>query len=395
MSLNALKTGFIGIILGICFFITAIPLYAEVGVTDTSVKVGCIADTTGPIAGMGIHFVHGVECLVKNINDTGGIHGRNIIFRHESDNYSPPQAMAITKKLAFSDKVFCFVATLGATQTMAQIPLFQKEKIPLIGPGGSELKFGFPPKRYIFAIHPSNQSYGQCMVDFMVHDLKSKNKKASMIFQQGFIGDANKEGVDKQMSKYGLKLVASAGYKRGAVDLSSHVLKCKNAGAEVLFIGGMSAQASLILKEAAKISWKPTVILHPGAADTRFIKLGGSAVEGAFVCQNAQDPQTSSLPGVIKYKNLLKKYYPKSPPTNWGISGYVAMAVLEKGLQDAGKNLTREGLVNALENLKEFKTDVLPPITYGPNNRLGANMSFFVKVIDGKFVKQTDYRHPR
>ena len=67
----------------------------------------------------------------------------------------------------------------------------------------------------------------------------------------------------------------------------------------------------------------------------------------------------------------------------------------EKALKDAGRNLTREGVVEALERLKDFKTDVVPPITFGPGRRDPGGKHYIIKVEKGKFIAQTDYRAPR
>ncbi|MFC1824833.1 ABC transporter substrate-binding protein, partial [Thermodesulfobacteriota bacterium] len=72
---------------------------AEVGVTDTTIKIGSIQDTTGPLAVYGIPRVESLEAYVKHINEAGGIHGRKIVLRHESDLYKPPNTVMAFKKL--------------------------------------------------------------------------------------------------------------------------------------------------------------------------------------------------------------------------------------------------------------------------------------------------------
>ena len=394
MKSKAQKIGFSGFILTIIFFIFLSPIYAEVGVTDTSVKVALICDTTGPIAGAGIAFLHGSQSLVNYINETGGIHGRKVILLHESDNYSAPQAMAATKKLIYNDKVFCFMGTLGIAQAIAQIPIFMKEKIPFIAPGAPHRAFSEPPKRYVFPIHATSENDGQCMVDFMYYDLGLKNKKLALIYQDDMMAKATRTGMETQLTKYGLKLGTITSYKRGAVDLSSQVLKCKNGGAEVLLVAAHGSPGAAVAKEAAKMGWKPVFIFAANANTPEFVRLGGSAVEGMYVSQSTE-PMDSKTPAMLKYHRLLKKHYPKDPSSNYSRVGFVTMMMVEKGLQDAGRDLTREKMVDSYEKLKNYETGVVAPITYGHNNRAGGNLRFFTKIENGKFKKLTEYRGPR
>ena len=58
--------------------------------------------------------------------------------------------------------------------------------------------------------------------------------------------------------------------------------------------------------------------------------------------------------------------------------------VLVEGLKRAGKDLSRERLVEELEQLRDFKTGLRPSVTYGPNRRLGAAGAYSVPVDFGR-----------
>jgi len=59
---------------------------------------------------------------------------------------------------------------------------------------------------------------------------------------------------------------------------------------------------------------------------------------------------------------------------------YAAGTIMEEGLKQAGKQLSRAALVNGLEQLRGFKTGVIPPVTFGPNRRVGAAGSYVVGI---------------
>jgi ABC-type branched-subunit amino acid transport system substrate-binding protein len=62
------------------------------------------------------------------------------------------------------------------------------------------------------------------------------------------------------------------------------------------------------------------------------------------------------------------------------ILGYSAAKLLVEGLKRAGRDLTREKVVNELERLYRFQTGATPPLTYGPNRRIGSHGAYFLAV---------------
>jgi len=54
--------------------------------------------------------------------------------------------------------------------------------------------------------------------------------------------------------------------------------------------------------------------------------------------------------------------------------------VLVQGLKESGRRLSRELLIEALEGLYEYSTGLTPPLTFGPNRRVGAHGAYIVAV---------------
>ena len=72
--------------------------------------------------------------------------------------------------------------------------------------------------------------------------------------------------------------------------------------------------------------------------------------------------------------------------------GYQAAVTLVEGLKRAGKNLTREGMIKALETFKDFDNGRLAPITWGPDKRAGGNAIMMGKAKEGNWVPISDWR---
>src|SRR5690554_4243557 len=95
--------------------ITGCPSTDEVahGVTDTTIRVGNVAATTGAFAAVGVTFNAGIQAYFKQVNDSGGIDGRTIEFVHYDDEFDPVKGKAFTEQLINDDKVFAIVGHFG------------------------------------------------------------------------------------------------------------------------------------------------------------------------------------------------------------------------------------------------------------------------------------------
>jgi branched-chain amino acid transport system substrate-binding protein len=160
----------------------------------------------------------------------------------------------------------------------------------------------------------------------------------------------------------------------------------KAAGAEIIFLGNIHKQAALAMKEAAKLGYKPQFISGYIATDPITLELAGEAGDGSIHAGVWKNPEDENDPGVKEYQKIMNKYFPKERFSNATISGVLIAKVTAEAIKRTGKNLTREGLITALENMKNYDTGIAPPISYGPNIRLGYTAVYLYKAKNEKFV---------
>ena len=368
---------------------------AEVGVTDTTIKIGVIVDLAGPVAFMGKSVESGMKSLVSKINDGGGIHGRKIIPIFEDNSFSPPKHVAALKKIMERDKVFCFVGNLGTTTNSTTVMITEEAKIPVVAPIGAGTKMFKPPKRYMFCVYATQYYFGRTLVDFIANDLKGKDSRIGILYQDDETGRDALRGIEFQMKKYGMKLAAKEYHKRGALDLGIQVAKLKQAKCDIVIsYPPMASPTAMFLTELGKIGWKPQVVIGPPPSDYKLIELAGKKNCEGVIASMCYPLLTENNAGVIEHKATMKKYNPKAKVSNYSFPGYISMKLAEVALRKTGRNLTREGLINTLESLKNY--DMGPfPVTFGPKERLGQKKSFFNRIRNGEFIKLTDWRAPK
>jgi branched-chain amino acid transport system substrate-binding protein len=379
--------GILGFILG--FLMGGIPAQAEVGVTDREIKIGGIVDLSGPIAFMGKGVSDGALLYFKHINDQGGIHGRKINYLVEDDAYQGPRAVAAAKKLVSRDQVFCLFMILGSLQTNALYPGMEKEGVPVLLPATQTRDMGIPPKKYLFHADTSYTTQSKIAIEYIVEELKDKKPRIGVLYQDDLPGEDWLRGCRIAAKHYGFELAAAESYKRGTIDFSPQVAKLNSAKAAYVLKWTLVREPAAIMKEAMRLQYKPLWITSTASADNRVIALAGEAAyfgQGFLATGIAHNALAEDTPKIREFKESMKKFQLGDINNFYNWYGYGHATTLVEGMKRAGKDLTREGLIKALETFKEYENGVLSPVTWGPNLRAGGTSILMHKAEKGVWL---------
>ena len=378
------KLSVLGIFLLLFSIATATGVYAEVGVTDDSILVGCSNSFSGPLVYPGTQLVNnGLEGYFGYVNDRGGVHGRKIITQYYDDGYKPQNAVANTKRLVDQDKVFAIVSSQGTGAVMATVKFLTQNKVPLIFPFQGVPISG---QKTIFTSFTPYSNQSELVVTWLV---KVKGfKRIGILYQDDKYGYTFRDPAKKTLAKFGLKLIAAESYKRGAKDLSAQVVKLRKANLDACLLVATPPPGAAFLKEAHKQGWKGTKIISSGPlTDEKYINLSGGVGEGIWGLSLWPDPVNSNDPAVVEYREIMEKYGKDrdKTPNRYSLYGYYYARLFVAGLQRAGKDLTRESYIEALEGIKGWENGITPPVSFSATDHLAQNSGFMVEVQKGVF----------
>jgi ABC-type branched-subunit amino acid transport system permease subunit/ABC-type branched-subunit amino acid transport system substrate-binding protein len=367
----------------------ALPAAAQTpGVSDTEIVIGGSNSFSGPLAFTGEHITkYGVDLYVKVINDAGGIHGRKVRTVYYDDGYRPQDSVANTKKLVEQDRIFAIIIPQGSPPVVATLDYLEENKVPMLFPyQSSPVTRG---KRWVLQGMTLSDRSSKMMIDYLAG--QRKIKKFAALYQDDEYGKSFLTAFEKDLGRHGLKLVAAESVKRGVTDVSAQVAKLQAAKPEVTFLVLVPGPGAQALKERQKIGWTDTLMVSTGPlTDERYLALAGEAAEGVEGLSLWPDPVTSDLPGVKLYREHMQKYYPNTEVNRYSLAGYFAALLFAEGAKRAGRNLTRESLITALESIKGYESGILPPITIGPDHET-QKQGFWVRVEKGRFKPITDW----
>jgi branched-chain amino acid transport system permease protein len=368
--------------------LAAVPAAAQQGVTDTEIVIGCSNSFSGPLAFTGEQATrYGVDLYVKAVNDAGGVNGRKIRTVYYDDGYRPQDAVANTRKLVEQDKIFAVIAPQGTPPVVATLEYLEQNKVPLLFPfQGSPVTRG---KKYVFSGMTLYDRQSRMMIDYLVGQRKLKT--FGVLYQDDDYGKAFLTAYEKDLARHNLKIAAAEPVKRGVTDVSAQIAKLRAASPQVTFLVLTPGPGAQALKERQKIGWTDTLMVSSGPlTDEKYLGLAGDAAEGVEGLSLWPDPLTSDLAGVKAYRTAMQKYFDKNEPNRYSLSGYFAAMLFVEGAKRAGRALTRESLVTALEGVKGFDSGILPPLSIGPDHET-QKQGFWVRVERGRFKPLTDW----
>jgi branched-chain amino acid transport system substrate-binding protein len=368
-----------------CVSAIGVNVAAEVGVTDTTIRLGTYQPLSGPAAPYAT-LGRTIAAYFKMINEKGGIHGRRIELLVRDDGYNPANTRLVVKELVERDKVFAFVGGLGTATGLAVMEYLNERGIPHVAPASGYSGWSSPPKRYLFAQSINYSVESRLLTQYAVDQLKAKT--LAMFYQNDPLGKEGLEGVTDMARKKGIPLVATVSYERTDTDFSSHALHIQRSGADTVLLWSISKPAAALVKEAAKVGYTPKWVSSLVNLDPVMFRLAGEAWEGAIVAS----PYTLyDAPEAAPYREFMQKYLPGEPIGGFSVGGYAMAEIMTEALRRAGRNVTRERLVEALETFENWNGVMAHHISWAPGKRQGQNSLFFARAEKGRYVKISDW----
>ena len=380
---------FVGLLV-FTFFISA-PAFAQAvrGVTDTEILLGQWGPQTGPAAPWGA-VARGTDLLVKIINEEGGIHGRKIKYFLRDDSYMPAKTKAIVKEFVEQTGVFAVVSGVGVATGMTARDYLMENKVIWVGPASGVYEWIHPIQKYLFAVYPLYDDEAFNMTGYIYEKLGFK--KIAMFYQNDDYGKQGLMGVERYLLKQKIKLVEKVSAEVTDRDLSTHALEIKNSGAEAVIMCTNPKGAALLLAETAKIGFKPQWATSNSLSDSALMMQITRGLWVGMITSFFGELPDSNHPLMVKYREGHKRL---APQERWGVFYYAGIIFSEpffEGLRRAGRNLTPDTFVKAMETMKDFQ-GIGPPVTYaGKKDRQGGNHVFYGKVKpDGSIERLTDW----
>jgi ABC-type branched-subunit amino acid transport system substrate-binding protein len=317
------------------------------GVTAKSILLGQSAAFSGPAAQLGIQMNIGTKAYFDYVNAQGGVYGRKIELKTRDDKYEANLCADNTKKFIQEDKVFALISYVGTPTTVAAMPIFTEAKVPVIGPFTGAEALRNPVNRYIFNVRASYFDETEKIVEQLV---STGSRKIAVFYQDDAYGQAGLKGVQNAMDKRNMKIAALGKVERNTVNVQDAVKTINAAQPDgVIMISAYTSIAEFVreMKAAGSTTQFHNVSFVGSTALADALKGEGY---GVAISQVVPYPWGPEVRIVKEYQAILAK----AGHTDYNFSsleGFIVGEVMVEALRRAGKNLTREKLIAALEGM--------------------------------------------
>ncbi len=344
------------------------------GIGETVLKIGTILPAAPALADVSGDMKAVMTAYFDEVNSRGGVFNRKIELKVAADEVA---SSASVKRFLEREEVFALAGawTAGADKEIAS--LMQSEEVPMVGPLTLLPGEGFPVNRQVFYLLSGLGEQALALARFARQYVQAQNPRASVIYPESGTPLEVVKAVEAQTVSSGWGQLIKLSYATAGFDAASLARRVKEEGSLVVFFLGEQAEAKAFIAELDRLGWAPHMLVSGSVAGRDMFDLPRSFKEKILLAFPSL-PSDHTEEGVADYLRLAAKYKIPRRHLPAQFSAYAAAKVLVEGLKRAGKELSREKLILSLEGLYDFKTDLIPPLTYGPNRRIGALGAYIV-----------------
>ena len=357
------------------------------GISENQIAIGSTLPATGPLAEMGAAVKDIVNAYFAEVNSQGGIYNRRLELKVSETGSTPAATRANVERLINDEKVFAMTSAFLAGAESELAPVFAQLEVPLVGPMTLNPQPGTPVNREIFYLLSGNAGQAQAVVSFLRKRGDLKDGRLAVMYHRGELNASIREGILKQAEREPGMTTAVYEYTAGQLNADEYVKQMReNEPAAVFFIGSLQ-ETLAFMNAVAKVNWFPQILLQSGGV-TREIFEAPAGFEGKIFFTAPTSPADQTPDGLKEFRALAEKYKLPQKHLAAQLTAFSSAKVLVEALKRVGKDLSREKLIQALEGFYEFPTGLTPPLSYGPNRRIGA-MGAYVVTVDLKEKKFT------
>jgi len=349
------------------------------GLTETSITVGTILPKDGAFAEIGAAMKDVLTAYFANINDKGGIYNRRIELQTIDAQSDAAATAANMKSHVDNGELFALVSGLSAGADKELAAVTKEAEIPLVGPVTLLTQANAQENRNLFYLLPGASQQARALVNFAAGRPELKKSPLAIVYSENELASAAATAIEDQARKSGWTTVTKKALSQ-SFDAAVLAGALKAEGVQTVFFLSANSEEAFI-NAAASANWTPHVFLLGALSRKDLVKSVPLSFKDHVFLSFPSVPGDVGPEGLAELRALEEKYKFAPRHITSQLNAYAAAKIFTEGLKRAGRDLSREKLITALEGLYEYNTGVTPSITFGPNRRVGA-MGAYVLSID-------------
>jgi branched-chain amino acid transport system substrate-binding protein len=366
------------------------------GITAKTITIGSHQPLTGVAAPGYDEIAPASNAYFQYVNAHGGIYGRKIVYKYLNDQYDPTITSTVVHQLVLQDNVYAIFNGLGTPTHLAVAPYLNAQKVPdLFVASGCECWNDTSKLPYTFGWQLDYVREGKLLGNYIKQHFAGK--KIGYFYQDDEFGQDGVKGLNYEIPKS--QVVASESYNPAVTNVAPQVTALKAAGAQVVVSFSVPAFTALLQLTSLKLSFSPQLVVSDVGSDPitlaglleSFAKQGGATVSGNTLTQGIiTDGYLPSLgetsnSWIQLFTKIHSQYLPKLPMDGNVAYGLAAGYAFVQAMFKAGRNPTRQDVVNAI-NSGLSQGPSVAPYAYTASNHDGITGAYIAVIKNGALV---------
>src|SRR3954447_20433887 len=314
------------------------------------IVVGEVGSMTGTEATFGTSSDRGIQLAKKEVNDAGGIKGRQVQVIALDDEGKPEEAATAATRLIASEHVTALLGEVASTRSLFMAPKAQAAKVPMVSPSSTNEKVTAVGD-YIFRACFIDPFQGYVMAKFATDTLKVKKAAILRDVRNDYSVGLAKVFNDN-FTKMGGQVVGNESFSSGDVDFKAQLTNIKGQNPDAIYVQGYYTDVGLIARQAREVGIKVPLLGGDGWDSEKLYEIGGAALEGSYFSNHysVDDPS----PRIQEFVAKFKKAYGGQVPDSLAAQAYDAAGMLFDAMKRA-KDITGPSIRDALAQTKDFR----------------------------------------
>lgn len=350
---------------------------ADPGVTDEAIRVGAALPLSGPLAQVGEDIKAALAASFDAVNSQGGVYGRRFELVVEDSRGEPARTVEATRGLIERGGVFALVGSFEPGDSRPVNELIMRSEIPLVGPVTLSPRLSIPPNPYVFYLLPTFGDQARALVDFVKAESKGAPARLGVVYADSDFDRDALAGVKSQAGINSMEVVAEESYKAGQFSAADVVRALMSKKADHVFFFGDADSIRAFAEEMERAGMNAPLL-----SCVAMIGRGAFALPPG-VAARTRLAYPAMLPGQSdfgEFVSVMQKGGVGLRSPAFQSVAFAATKVFYEAVKSSGKQLDRTALIKALEQTQDLKTGVVPPLTFGPNRRVGSTGSRIVGI---------------
>ena len=347
------------------------------GVTGTSVTIGSHQPLTGVAAPGYSEIAPAAKAFFAYVNAHGGINGRTINYIYKDDGYNPTQTVAVVQQLVLQNKVFGIFNGLGTPTHTKVVQFLNSNKVPdLFVASGCSCWNQPSTLPYTFGWQTDYVREGKILGQYVAQHFAGK--KIAYFLQNDDFGMDGEKGLNMEIP--GSAVVSRQFYQPGNINVAPQIAAIKSSGAQVLINFTVPAYTALAELTSFKLGYHPQMVTSNVGSDPitltgllqSFSKgaAGSALIQGMITDGYLPPPSATGNPWIQLFSQVHSQYDAGAPFDGNVLYGMAAAYTFVAALKAAGKDLTRQSIVNAVQTAN-LAGPGLVPYAYSSSSHAG------------------------